>query len=128
MADTLSMGQARPLLQITDKELQLEMAARIADQGLSARQVEAWVRSVLEKKAQPPKEKDKPDAHLEALADRMKMHLGTAVSIRLAQGKKSSGRIEISFTSEAEFERLMALLTEEENDTATSEKLPPFSL
>jgi ParB family chromosome partitioning protein len=124
----LSMGQARPLLQITDQKQQLEMAARIADQGLSARQVEAWVRSVLEKKDEPPKEKTEPDAYLESLADRMKMHLGTAVSIRLAQGKKSRGRIEISFTSEAEFERLLEMLTEEGNESGPAEKMPPFSL
>ena len=122
------MGQARPLLQITDQKQQLEMAARIADQGLSARQVEAWVRSVLEKKDEPPKEKTEPDAYLESLADRMKMHLGTAVSIRLAQGKKSRGRIEISFTSEAEFERLLEMLTEEGNESGPAEKMPPFSL
>ena len=38
------------------------------------------------------------------------MHFGTNVAIRI--NKKNKGKIEISFASEAEFERLMSLLTE----------------
>ena len=41
------------------------------------------------------------------------MHLGTGVSIHLNH-KKNAGKIEISFTSEKEFERLLAMLTDED--------------
>lgn len=109
----LTIGQARPLLQLKDKQMQLDAAARIIDQELSARQVEAMIRQLL--KDVPPKEQAEPDAYLESMQDRMKMHLGTNVAIRLGRNKKR-GKIEISFTSEEEFERLLAILTDEPED------------
>lgn len=106
----LSMGQARPLLQLPT-DLQLTAAEKIISQGLSARQAEQLVKTLLADKPQPAKEA--PDAYLESVQDKMKMHLGTSVAIRLGKNKKK-GKIEISFTSEAEFERLLALLTDED--------------
>ncbi len=106
----LTMGQARPLLQLP-ADLQAAAAEKIISQGLSARQAEQLVKSLLAQKPQQPKEA--LDAYLESVQDRMKMHLGTSVAIRLGRNKKK-GKIEISFTSEAEFERLLALLTDEE--------------
>ena len=109
----LSIGQARPLLQLKARQAQLEAAARIIDQELSARQVEAMVRAML--REEPPKDAPEPDAYLESMQDRMKMHLGTNVAIRLGRNKKK-GKIEISFASEEEFERLLAILTDEPED------------
>lgn len=109
----LSIGQARPLLQLKDRQAQMEAAARIIDQELSARQVEAMVRAML--REEPPKDAPEPDAYLESMQDRMKMHLGTNVAIRLGRNKKK-GKIEISFASEEEFERLLAMLTDEPED------------
>ena len=109
----LSIGQARPLLQLKDRQAQMEAAARIIDQELSARQVEAMVRAML--REEPPKDAPEPDAYLESMQDRMKMHLGTNVAIRLGRNKKK-GKIEISFASEEEFERLLAILTDEPED------------
>ena len=109
----LSIGQARPLLQLKARQVQLETAARIIDQELSARQVEAMVRAML--REEPPKDAPEPDAYLESMQDRMKMHLGTNVAIRLGRNKKK-GKIEISFASEEEFERLLAILTDEPED------------
>ena len=84
----LSIGQARPLLQLKERQAQLEAAARIIDQELSARQVEAMVRAML--REEPPKD-------------------------ALGRNKKK-GKIEISFASEEEFERLLAILTDEPED------------
>ena len=47
------------------------------------------------------------------------MGLGTYVVIQLGKGRKK-GRIEISFSSEAEFERLLSILTEEKEDPSPS--------
>lgn len=112
----LSMGQARPLLQLP-VELQLEGAEKIITQGLSARQAEQLVKAMLAAKPKP--EPVAPDAFLESMEDRMKMHLGTAVAIRLGKNKKK-GKIEISFTSEAEFERLLSILTDEGQESDES--------
>ena len=64
------------------------------------------------------KEPKEPDAYLEAMQDRIKMHLGTNVSIHFNR-KRQKGKIEISVASEAEFERLLALLTEEKTGDGT---------
>ena len=113
---TLSMGQARPLLQLPDKDRQLAAAGQIIRQGLSARQCEALVARMLQ--GGTDKEQKEPDAYLEAMQDRIKMHLGTNVSIRFNR-KRQKGKIEISVASEAEFERLLALLTEEKTGDGT---------
>lgn len=105
----LTIGQARPLLQLKDKKQQLDAAAHIIDRELSARQAEEMVRRLISGRQPQPHE---PDAYLESVQDRMKMHLGTNVAIRLGKGKKK-GKIEISFSSEEEFERLLAILTDE---------------
>lgn len=120
VAGSLSMGQARPLLQLPDEKLQLELAKKIAGQDLSARQVEALVGSLMAQKKKKKKRRGATDDYLESIMDRMKMHLGTAVSIRMAKGKKNVGKIEISFASEDEFERLLEILTEEGNDDQSS--------
>ena len=119
--NSLSMGQARPLLQLKTAELQVQAAEKIIAQGLSARQAELLVKQLTER----PKEKNTVvrDAHLEALQDRLKICLGTNVSIRVKN--KNKGKIEIAFSSADEFERLISLLTEEEN---RAEKGIPFSL
>jgi len=73
-----------------------------------ARKAEAFVRRLLAENDPKPE----PDAHLALLQDKLKMVLGTDVSIQMRPGP-GRGKIEISFSSEAEFERLMSILTEE---------------
>ena len=104
----LSMGQARPLLQLPTSERQCDAAFYILKHELSARKSEALVRRLMAETGPKPE----PDAHLALLQDKLKMTLGTDVSIHL-RSDPGKGKIEISFSSEAEFERLMAILTEE---------------
>lgn len=104
----LSMGQARPLLQLPTEKMQCETAFYILKHELSARKAEALVRRLMAESEPEPEE----DAHLAFLQDKLKMALGTDVSIHLRPGP-GTGKIEISFSSESEFERLMAILTEE---------------
>ena len=47
------------------------------------------------------------------------MHLGTSVAIRMGRNKKK-GKIEITFTSEDELERLLHMLTDEETEQKAS--------
>jgi ParB family chromosome partitioning protein len=121
---TLSMGQARPLLQLPTKELQLEGARRIIDQGLSARQAEKMANLLLEQSQNKGnKDAPQPDVYLESLQDKMKMYLGTSVAIHVGKNKKK-GKIEIAFTSEEEFERLLAMLTDEQDKVNHSPSVP----
>lgn len=123
-AGRLSMGQARPLLQLKAAAQQLEAAEKIIKLGLSARQCEHLVAAMLDDQPQP--KKPEKDAYLESLQDRMKMYLGTNVAIHFNRQKKK-GKIEISVASEAEFERLLVLLTEE-TDTSAEDTPHTFTI
>ena len=114
-AGRLSMGQARPLLQLPSVKLQREAGLYILKHDLSARKAEALVRHLMAQ----AKSRPEPDAHVAWLQDKLKMALGTDVAIQLGRGRKK-GKIEISFSSEAEFERLLSILTEEKEDTSRS--------
>lgn len=114
-AGRLSMGRARPLLQLPSAKLQREAALYIMKHELSARKAEALVRHLMTQ----AKPRPEPDVHVAWLQDKLKMALGTDVAIQLGKGRKK-GKIEISFSSEAEFERLLSILTEEKEDTPRS--------
>lgn len=115
----LTMGQARPLLQLKSPEVQEKVAQRIVATDLSARQAETLVRHLLKGKKKTVTKG--VDTYIEDLQDRLKMRLGTNVAIRVQKG--NTGKIEISFSSEAEFERLLALLTEENEKNRPDETM-----
>ncbi len=115
----LTMGQARPLLQLKLPEVQEKVAQRIVVSDLSARQAETLVRHLLKGKKKPVTKG--VDTYIEDLQDRLKMRLGTNVAIRVQKG--NTGKIEISFSSEAEFERLLVLLTEENEKNRPDETM-----
>ncbi len=106
---TLTMGQVRPLVIITDEALQVKLANHIVEDGLSARAVEELVKRVLEPKQEKDNAKPKKEIFHAQAEDRLKSALGTQVVIRT--GKKKS-KIEIEFYSEDELERLLELLTQ----------------
>ena len=105
----LTIGQARPLLSLSNEKTQLEVAEKIKEENLNARQVEALVNSLAStKKSKTNKKPTKKDsAELRALTERLKLSLGSPVNIKLKAGKKVQGKIEITFTSEEELNRLL---------------------
>lgn len=105
----LTIGQARPLLSLSNEKTQLEVAEKIKEEDLNARQVEALVNSLAStKKSKTNKKLTKKDsAELRALTERLKLSLGSPVNIKLKAGKKVQGKIEISFASEEELNRLL---------------------
>ena len=105
----LTIGQARPLLSLSNEKTQLEVAEKIKEGDLNARQVEALVNSLAStKKSKTNKKPTKKDsAELRALTERLKLSLGSPVNIKLKAGKKVQGKIEISFASEEELNRLL---------------------
>ena len=115
----LTMGQARPLLQLKSPEVQEKVAQRIVATDLSARQAETLVKHLLKGKKKTVTKG--VDTYIEDLQDCLKMRLGTNVAIRVQKG--NTGKIEISFSSEAEFERLLALLTEENEKNRPDETM-----
>lgn len=112
----LTVGQARPLLALRSAAQQVEAAERIKDGELSARQAEQLVKAMMSKKT---KYKDTTEPHdtaeVRALVDRLKLSLGSPVSIKFRAGKKVQGKIEIAFSSETELERLIAYMDAQES-------------
>ena len=112
----LTVGQARPLLALRSAAQQMEAAERIKEGELSARQAEQLVKAMMSKKT---KSKDTTEPHdtaeVRALVDRLKLSLGSPVSIKFRAGKKVQGKIEIAFSSETELERLIAYMDAQES-------------
>ena len=112
----LTVGQARPLLALRSAAQQVEAAERIKEGELSARQAEQLVKAMMSKKT---KSKDTTEPHdtaeVRALVDRLKLSLGSPVSIKFRAGKKVQGKIEIAFSSETELERLIAYMDAQED-------------
>ena len=110
----LSAGHARQLLALDDETEQMELARRVIDREISVRRLEEIIRErkrsaeVRQVPGSGEREKDEPSAQILALEDRLSRHLGTQVRIR--NGHKGKGKIEVNFYSFEEFERLMELL------------------
>ena len=113
----LTMGQVRPLLALESAALQ-QAAEYIQEHELSARGAEALVKrlakdpNALKRSAQPAK-KLAPDIFVRDAEERLTRSLGTKV--RIQEGReKGKGRLEISYFSMDDLERLLSLLTETE--------------
>jgi ParB family chromosome partitioning protein len=106
--DEITYGHARALLGLNSEAVQMQLAARIAKQGLSVRQVENVVAS---RGAKPTAQKtaSKPpiDPNVRAAALELERRLGTRVKI-LGDGHR--GKIEISYFSAQDLNRIYELM------------------
>ena len=111
----ISNGHARALLAIEDLEQQYGAAELIVKNGLSVREVEKLVKSLLKpaKEKEPKKEEQDLSFIFQDLEERMKSIMGTKVMIH--RKDKSKGRIEIEYYSEAELERIVELIESIQN-------------
>lgn len=118
---SLSMGQAKPLLALENKDLQLEAADYIQSKELSARQAEQLVKKLLEHPdllheqagETPAKEKAVQDVFIRDAVDKLTEMFGTQV--RIQTGKKKS-KLEIEFYSPEDLERIMGTMLEHQHD------------
>lgn len=106
--EMLSTGHARALLAIEDPELQFQTANKIYNEKLSVREVEKLVKNIGKEKPEKKEKNFQQDAVFQDLEEKMKVSLGTKVSINRKDDKK--GRIEIEYYSMEELERLMEIL------------------
>ncbi len=102
----LSMGHARALLAVEDKETQISLAEEIVEKKLSVRETERAIQLLNRKKTEKKEDKD-PSLQLiyKDLASKMNAALGMKVSIK-DKGKKR-GSIEISFENQEDLEKIM---------------------
>ena len=103
----ISMGHARALLSLEQEELQLEAAKKIAENGLSVRETEKLVKSILNPKQSKLPIPSSEAAIYNSLSDKLREKLGTKVSIN--NKKNGKGKIEIEYYSPEELERLLEL-------------------
>lgn len=109
----LSMGHARAILSLPTEELQINVAERVASQGLSVRAAEKLIQSLTEPKEIKEDNKVQIDPNVRAAEEELQRVLGTRVTIQRKNEKR--GRIEIEYYSLAELDRLYALLVGENN-------------
>lgn len=104
----VTVGHAKVLLQMKNADDQVLVARRIVLRGLTVRQTEQMVRSMLnpEPPAQPAPAPEPPKGY-EKVCRQLSKTLGTAVNISL-KGKKG-GVIEIPYTGEAELTRILEI-------------------
>nr|WP_302627521.1 ParB/RepB/Spo0J family partition protein [uncultured Eubacterium sp.] len=103
----ISMGHARALLSLEQEELQLEAAKTIAEKGMSVRETEKLVKSILNPKQSKLPIPSSEAAIYNSLSDKLREKIGTKVSIN--NKKNGKGKIEIEYYSPQELERLLEL-------------------
>ncbi len=123
--NTLSMGQAKPLLGLEDEALQAQAAHLIADKQLSARQAEKLVKQLQKdtaalKQLEAKAKEAGDDLYTADAAQSLKQLLGTNVSIKRG---KSKSRIEIEFYSDDDLQRLVELISGENNRQSSRKKI-----
>lgn len=105
MEGVLEMGHARALLAL-DGARQIEAANRIAARGLSVREAEALVTSLL--RGQGARRTRRTDRDLARLEEEVSSRLGTTVQIRA--GRKGAGKIIVHYSSLDHLDQLLKKL------------------
>ncbi len=115
MADDITYGHARALINLPSEEVQVELLNKIIDKSLSVRKVEQLVRMYNESSRKELKRKTATiktrilsvDANLSNIEDKLRKIFGTKVICR--QKKDGSGELIIEYYSSEELERLFEL-------------------
>lgn len=102
----LSMGQARTLLALKDKDKIDGLAKKVAQEGISVRKVEALVNEMNAKK--PQNKAIKKSAFIRASENQLSNKFGASVNI--SETKKGKGHLSIDFTSAEELNRILDML------------------
>ena len=115
---TISVGHAKAIMALNEKEKQVEIAKKVAEEGLSVRETEDLVREVNASQnnfvnvprgtANDSKEmmtaQGEKSIYIKELEEKLISTLGTRVKIRYSRGK---GAIIINFFSDEELDRLL---------------------
>lgn len=115
----ISVGHARALITLDEKDEQVALLEEILKNGLSVRKVEKRVREIHTREEEPEEEPqptsevttaqaDADSLQVKDLTDRLRAELSTRVTIR--RSPDGSGKIEIDYYSDEDLERLSELL------------------
>ncbi|UUX33090.1 ParB/RepB/Spo0J family partition protein [Fundicoccus culcitae] len=108
----LSMGQARTLLGLKDKNQLIPLAKKVLDEQLTVRQLEEYVQRLNSQSPAPDDTKKKPakvkkPAEIIAIEQQMQDYFGTSAIIHQ---KGDKGKIEIEYLSQSDLIRILDLL------------------
>ncbi len=108
--EMLTMGHARALLAIENKEAQFDAANTLISKKMSVRETESYVKKLIKPAKTEKHEEDtlQTDVLYEKLEEKLKTTFGTKVAIHRKNGGK--GSIEIQYYSQEELERLLELM------------------
>jgi len=104
---SVTMGHARAILAIGSGKRQIEVAERVAREGLSVRQVERLASGM--RPAGRVRAKVEKSPHVRVLEGRLREALGTKVTIEEGS-KPGTGRIIIEFYSHEDLDRVLEIL------------------
>jgi len=103
----ISMGHARALLGIEDKELQIEVFTKILAQDLSVRQVENLARGSRNTQTEQEGVEEIQRSDYEDLREHLSHHFGATVEFQ--RSNKGTGRIVIPFKSDEDLQRIVSI-------------------
>ena len=103
----LEMGHARALLAINSAVQQLDAARQVVKKGLSVRETERLVKSMLDKAGgkRVPKQAETGNADIRRLEIEISEKLGAKVAVN--HSKKGSGKVVISYNSLDELDGIL---------------------
>jgi ParB family chromosome partitioning protein len=106
----ISMGHARALINVEDANDQLRLYYKIVDEDLSVRKVEELARKINKLKDKPEDQESKTYGQPKEYED-LKVHLSEffKTNIDFKRNNKGAGKIVISFNSDEELERIIAI-------------------
>ncbi len=105
----LTMGHARALIAIENKDVQHELALKVFDEKLSVRETERLIKKYKEdKKPVLPAKKTAADLYYEQYEEKISSVFGTSVKIK--NSSKNKGKIEIQYNTREELERIYDLI------------------
>ncbi len=107
----ISMGHARALVSVEDRNLLLEIFHKTVREGLSVRKVESLVQDLSGKKTKDKKEKS-VNPKIQLLQNKLSSHFGTTVHVH--KDDKDKGNIKIPFASIEDLNRLIEIFNLEE--------------
>jgi ParB family chromosome partitioning protein len=103
----ISMGHARALLGIEDKEYQIEVFSKILSQDLSVRQVEGLAKKSRSQETVPENPQEERSDY-EDLREHLSHYFGATVEFM--RSNKGTGRIVIPFKSDEDLQRIVSIL------------------
>jgi len=106
-AGEISSGHAKAVLSVAGTMRQSELARQIKQKGLSVRAAEAAASGLSKPKSKAKKTDSQIVDYINDLQDNLSRQIGTKVQIKHNKGK---GKIEISYYSDEELERILEIL------------------